>query len=250
MTNKKKNTFFILEGIDVQTIEKKYKLDSVQHNITYLEEIVPDKTEFFPFILDKYKSQCITMIDCISKEQIKDGLHCFWCKHSFSTHPIGCPLKYVPNKIKKTFSSNITKEVYDLQQNISKTFIMDNDDIVKCDYYETEGCFCSFNCCLSWIYDQKGIFNPNIKMNNLKYSHSEMLLYKMYFDTFQTIPKEITRAPSWKLLQEYGGFLSIDEFRNSFQTRIFIDKRNVYHNIPKIKVLGDIYEEDTFILKS
>ena len=47
-------------------------------------------------------------------------------------------------------------------------------------YYETDGCFCSFNCCLAFINDN---------VHNAMYSSSKHLLMKMYYDIFNKVEK-------------------------------------------------------------
>ena len=65
-----------------------------------------------------------------------------------------------------------------------------------------------------------------------------MLLLKMYNDIYQhtTIPY-IEEAPHWRKLKEYGGDLSIDEFRDSFnkieyKNHGFIMCKKLFKEIP------------------
>jgi hypothetical protein len=77
------------------------------------------------------------------------------------------------------------------------------------DYYNDiffcVGNFCSWNCAKSY----------NIDLNDITIWKRESLLNLMFYKTYNTY-KEIISAPSWLLLEDFGGFLSIDEFRNSF----------------------------------
>ena len=73
------------------------------------------------------------------------------------------------------------------------------------------------------------------------YNISEMLLLKMYNDIHQVqTPYNIEEAPHWRKLKEYGGDLSIDEFRDSFNK---IEYKNHGFIVPKFKSLGILFEE-------
>jgi hypothetical protein len=74
-----------------------------------------------------------------------------------------------------------------------------------------EGCFCSFNCVKAYIED--------INHFNIKYRESIGLLTLLYSKTFNQdiLYSTIYPAPHWSLLKEYGGNLTIEQFRNEFQ---------------------------------
>jgi len=138
----------------------------------------------------------------------------------------------------KVCKSEITKEIYTIEQKIPKnvkTTEKENERIIPNDYYETDGAFCSFNCCMAFIKDN--IHNP-------LYKNSKNLLIKMYIHVFNPTSKfKINTAPSWRLLKSYGGFMGIDEFRNSFNTYIYIDKNHMLSSIPKLNPNGKMFEE-------
>jgi len=69
------------------------------------------------------------------------------------------------------------------------------------------GNFCSFNC--------KKAFN--IDLNDINMWKKESLINLEYYLTYGR-HKEIIPAPSWLTLKEYGGFLTINEFRKNFDT--------------------------------
>lgn len=77
------------------------------------------------------------------------------------------------------------------------------------DYYNNtffcNGHFCSYNCAKS--------HNLNIN-DNLTWKRCS-LLNLLYYQTYAEY-KEIIPAPSWLILEEYGGTMSINEFRNNF----------------------------------
>jgi len=71
--------------------------------------------------------------------------------------------------------------------------------------FKTFGVFCSYNCALSY----------NIDINDESISKRTSLLYYLYKKTYK---KDIiiNKASDWRVLQDYGGPISIDEFRNNF----------------------------------
>lgn len=72
--------------------------------------------------------------------------------------------------------------------------------------FECDGIFCSFNCIVAYLQEH----------NQYRYKDSNVLLLMMYRHIFKK-HRDITKivpSPSWKLLKEYGGHLSIDEYRN------------------------------------
>jgi hypothetical protein len=71
--------------------------------------------------------------------------------------------------------------------------------------YHVRGNFCSFNCTLAYA-----------QLHNDQTNNYAELLHKMA-RTIYNKPVEITPAPSKEVLLEYGGTITIDEFRNSFQ---------------------------------
>jgi hypothetical protein len=218
----KKRCFF-LKGFNSEDVDKKYGL----YIISNIEKEIPDtknKTDIFD-VLEKHEENSIsflinddrlsTMKNWLNIEQ-KTNCLCFWCKHSFKTFPIGCPIKYINNRIEKYYISQITKDKYYMKENITKNKLekilqikQDNITVtsVESDYYLTDGIFCSFNCILAFINDQS--------FDNF-YSESKMLLHTMYKTIVGKEIKKITPAPHWRLLKVFGGTFSIEEFRDCF----------------------------------
>jgi hypothetical protein len=67
------------------------------------------------------------------------------------------------------------------------------------------GNFCSWNCAKSF----------NIDVNDSSTWKRESLLNLMYYKTYGDF-KEIIPAPSWLMLEDFGGLLNINDFRNLF----------------------------------
>lgn len=239
----KRKEIFLLKDVEPYKVELKYglqtKVDNPQTIIPMETTLLNPKTEFFSF-LDESRKFCLTMRDSITHGEITSKM-CFWCRHSFETIPIGCPMKYVSSTIMKTCQSETVtddvKETYVIEQEIPIQYLADISDIAvgtihPKDYYETEGSFCSFNCCMAYINDH---------VRDSRYSNSKSLLGKMYLTSFNRVEK-IHPAPDWKLLQAYGGPLTLAEFKTA-GNYLYIDKSHPVANIPKVSPMGRIYEQ-------
>ena len=215
-------------------------------NITKISELnistEPDTVSF----LDESKKEktCIVTMLSITDGQFlpeKTHVHCWWCRHSFDWKPLSCAIRYVPNQVEKEYTSEITKDSYNIRENIdmkyNKSIFTGTDNIsykfYEKDYYESDGIFCSFNCWLAHIHENK---------SNPLYKNSLYLLNKIYFDYFGEPPTNLKPAHSWKLLKSYGGHLSIQKFRETFNRVEYIDKGRIL-NIMKFKPAGNIFEE-------
>ena len=197
----------------------------------------------------KNKHICLlTMKDLITGSQLpeKTDTHCFWCRHSFKTTPVGCPISFIPNKVTKLHYSEITKDKYKITDNVtfkrkkkikdlmenhkSKFDILDNHE----SFFIVDGLFCSFNCCMAFIKDRS---------HEEFYKKSESLLYAMYNKTFGNLDHNIASAPDWRLLTSYGGPLTIEEFRNSFSNIKFTDINDYIVHTPACRMIGKLYEK-------
>ncbi len=231
---------FLLRNIDLANFDTEDNGQYIPENATTIDALHSyTKHSSFHSFIDESKKYYITMIDSIMQKQIM-GRYCFWDRHPFHTIPIGCPIKWVCDRVVKVYVSEITKEKYAITQHISQSQYerapLHADKLVKNSYYETDGCFCSFNCCLAFIKD-------NIK--NPLYEDSHHLLMRMYIEIFdgQNIV-HIFPAPSWRLLEEYGGHMNIQEFRDSFSNSVYIDINHQVSKLPKKLPIGHVYEEN------
>ena len=244
---------FTLKNIDVDKIHKLYNLDITSNlnkneanieNTTKLSDLSSsnEEKELRSFLDNKEDKVIVTMVDYISLEKIpeKTDVKCWWCRHHFDWFPLGCPLKYVASQLEKTYFSDITKDKYTIKENISRdkrSFFENNNNpkinILEREYYEVDGFFCSFNCCLAFINENK---------NNSIYKHSKNLLKKIYFDIFKMYPENFIPSPSWKLLKDYGGKLNIEEYRKNLNKVEYIDLGLLRNNL-KFKKCSLIYNE-------
>lgn len=96
---------------------------------------------------------------------------------------------------------------------------------IKCkdDAYLVDGIFCSFNCCKAFIDDQK---------HNSIYKYSNHILDMMYYSIYNEYI-DIKKAPNWKILTDYGGNKSIDQFRESFNSIEYINNNNYIVKLPE-----------------
>ena len=100
--------------------------------------------------------------------------------------------------------------------------------------FYVKGNFCSFNCAASYIFNSNMV--PNDKWE--KYSLLNLLRKKL-----TTKCEKITLAPPRETLKEFGGFYSIDEFR-----QVTCDKTYTIINPPMISIVPKI-EENTYNYK-
>ena len=223
-----KNPKFVLKNVSFDFIDVKYKFNTngntsdklaniySVHTKTKISNISKEVKNNFSFI-DEAKNEryCLMTMKNINNINKNPSCSCFWCRHPFEYKPLGCPIDYINDKVYKEYYSEITKNNYCLQETITKNQLENVKDIKNDDFtlkhspqnfYLVDGIFCSFNCCYAFILEQK---------NNPLYNKSAMYLKKMYYDLFQ-YDNDLEPAPSWRLLQSYGGDLSIADFRKNF----------------------------------
>mgnify|MGYP001417201186 CR=1 FL=1 len=250
MSKKVKEKYVImLKGINIEKVNLKYNINQkeeinskeINSTTTKLSDLMCQKGTPEPIsFLDESKrlhTCMVSMIDFNSKMNINLlRYHCYWCKHPFENRPIGCPITYVSGKAIKKYHSHITKDNYTIKENIINTDMKINDpniNILTDEYYETDGVFCSFNCCKAWILDNK---------HNRLYDSSDMLLTKMYNDLLNSKLVKINVAPHWRILEHYGGHLNIIQFREGFSNIEYI-YQGITRNIPKMVSICQLYEE-------
>lgn len=122
---------------------------------------------------NKYFPMNVNFIDNTSGKTIvseKTDVACWWCTCGFDTAPCFIPERY------------------------------DNDK------YYVFGCFCTFNCAVSY----------NLNMGDYKIYDRYSLIKKLYQCIFST-DDDIIMAPSKEVLDKYGGPLTINEFRKNFK---------------------------------
>lgn len=119
---------------------------------------------------------------------------CWWCRSTFSTQPLGCPIKYVSEE--NSDSENVLEMLK--EQNLS------TED--GTDYFEIEGIFCDFPCMKAYILHRIKITNSPVYRKSL--TLLTLLCYKLT-GKIMAIPT----ANDWRLIQEWGGVYTKEQFR-------------------------------------
>lgn len=201
MASRKKQNTFRLKNIRSEEIDKQYGFDS--SNVIYItDNVIPPQTTKITelknniILMDELKSSYNARVSMIHTSKDK-RYNCFWDRHPIvSGTEIYCPIERINDPKIKTYTSHINGKQYKIQDSIQ----LYKDKEVYKNYY-IDGIFCSTECCLAFIEDNK---------HNPLYQYSEFLLRDLYnLDSTRV-------APHWRLLIEYGGNQTIEEFRKSF----------------------------------
>jgi hypothetical protein len=106
-------------------------------------------------------------------------------------------------------------------------------ELLQNNTYHVSGCFCSFNCALAYnLY----------YLRDSKIYHRKSLVYKLYRELYGLGPDDtvdLREAPPREILEDFGGTMTIESFRESFVT---INKEYVIY-VPPIKPINIIIEE-------
>jgi hypothetical protein len=160
------------------------------------------------------------MIQCVKSTPVFDGkqaYNCFWCTLPIKNSPLGCPIKSIPIYKNKNTAPEL---LYSIEQQPNEN------------KYLTTGIFCSFNCIKAYIIANRHDFTFN---------NSTRLLANMYAEiTGDNNPVTIEPAPHMSLLMMYGGTLTPEQYQESFNRVIYID-RGVISMYP----ISYMYEETT-----
>lgn len=211
--------FIILHNIDVERILNQYYGENDETNSEEIEETPINFNENIDISSlmhekDKKSKRSIYFIDP-NKEKVKMWVnmvdivqagalprftneYCWWCRSSFTTHPIGCPLRYHSENLPPLKKKRAIKRLLDANLPV--------DDGI--DFFETEGIFCTFPCVKAYIIDNLS------KSDNNDYRRSLTLLTFMY-QKLMGEKQMIPAAGSWKTLINYGGHLTPEEFRSA-----------------------------------
>jgi hypothetical protein len=114
------------------------------------------------------------------------------------------------------------------------TYPFDNQPCYLPEKYSSEkyyvvGCYCSYNCASAY----------NFSINDMKVWERNTLLKQLYDEVIDN-DRQLIPAPSNKLLERFGGPLTIEEFRKSF----LVHKKEYRYIFPPMAPLVPIIEED------
>ena len=130
-------------------------------------------------------------------------IKCWWCCHNFDSTPCGIPIKY------------------------------ENDS------FYVMGCFCSFNCALS--------YNFNTKIDK-KWERAGLI--KLLHNKIFNVDEDVEYAPNRECLKDFGGYMTIDEFRkNMSKLKYNINYPPMLSIIPQIeevKIIKETNRENDF----
>jgi hypothetical protein len=124
-------------------------------------------------IIDSIKNRSYEISVKESKNLLENKSVCWWCTHDFEGDALYCPDKYIGST----------------------------------DKFVVSGCFCSFNCILSYKMEKKD--------NNC---HLVSFMNKKITGEYVSIHK----APSRYCLEKYGGPITIENYRKTFRDNSFI----------------------------
>lgn len=259
MSKKKGHYIFSLIGVNIEEIDKQFGIGfkdtlftttNIPKNSTNIDDLETKHTPDVISFLDeaKKKRTCyVSIIDFQTKKQLSNTRQykCFWDRNYIPDfiQPIGCPVKFVPNKATRCYHSELSKDQYVISEEITnkkahQLSLRNNSEftIEHNSYYETDGIFCSFNCLMAYIKADENCRNP-------LYNRSESLAMQMYIELNDEKPDEILPAPHWRQLEEHGGHLTIEQFRASFNKIEYVN-----HGVISQKSLGMIYEDKIRLL--
>tara|TARA_B100000929_G_scaffold288102_1_gene275938 strand:- start:13708 stop:14925 length:1218 start_codon:yes stop_codon:yes gene_type:complete len=128
------------------------------------------------------------------------NIRCWWCCHDFDNKPIGIPTLYKENK------------------------------------FHVYGCFCSFNCALSYNFNT----DDNKKWERIGLIH---LLYKKIYNTKEV---NISYAPEREFLKIFGGHMDISKFRNLDK---ILKKYEVVYP-PMLSIIPQLEETEIYVESS
>lgn len=146
-------------------------------------------------------------------------IRCHWDHHTFEGVGILCPLSYRPKQVAKVGYNEVKLRSINKASESNNSKFMIKENVPSCKdttnlgkniieitdaFFEVDGVFCSPECCLAFINEEK------TKFGGSKYFESERLLYFMLGLTSRIVP-----ANHFRLLKEYGGNLSIEQFRQN-----------------------------------
>lgn len=232
---------FSLFGINLEKIDNKYKLEHSTDNcpdnttkiISLVEKRIDDPESFVFMDESKRTRKCSLTFPKFSSQS-----NCYWDRNPIPKDiiPIGCPINFVPCKAVKSYFSEISKDRYIITEMITeqrkKQLENKHDKRITLEeesYYETDGIFCSFNCILAYVNENK---------SNPLYNYSKILTIKLYNDIHNNKINKIIPAPHWKELVEYGGNMTISQFRNSFA-----NSEHTNYGILNCKSIAHLFEE-------
>ena len=216
-------TEFTLTGVDVEKIilsnyqiclndSKDFK-KSQEHDETDtildigdkdigITEILHEKSKRSVFFLDPNKHRVkywVNMLDITQNGALPryTSKPCWNCRSTFKSRPLGCPIEYHSNK-----TEGLDKERFEEKLKAANLPTDTND------FFETEGIFCMFPCMKRYALDQLAM------TKSAKYKKALTLITTLHLKIFGNLVT-IPTADTWKVLKDWGGHLSPEQYRAS-----------------------------------
>lgn len=205
--------------------EYETKLDNLYE--TNVTSLIHENSKKYVTFLDPHQSSVkmwITMLDYVTGGPlpVSTDKACWWCRDTFISCPIGAPIKYHSHKL-----SGPKKEI--IENNLRKYNLPTDTN----DFFETEGIFCSFPCVKAYISEE-------LKKGNILYKDSTTLLSLLYFKLYGIV-LVIDKAPTWRLIDKWGGHLPINHYRASYCKLEYTTTCNIKR--PLMYSVGTLIEE-------
>ncbi len=218
---KKVSTTFILQGIDVEELllsnyqvgpkDTKKGDEDVEETDTIIDigdkeigitEILHEKSKRSIFFLDPNKHRVkywVNMIDITQNGALPRYITkpCWWCRATFKSRPLGCPIEYHSHK-----TEGLDKERFEEKLKAANLPIDTND------FFETEGIFCMFPCIKAYALQQMAM------TKSAKYKKTLTLITTLHLKIFGKLVT-IPTADTWKVQREWGGHLTSEQYRAS-----------------------------------
>lgn len=245
--------------IDVGKVEKNYKLKPSE---VHQPLIVPSKGDISVSYIDSTRRnrKCvITMKNYMTQKDVplKYKGRCCNDHHTFNSQAIGCPISYISSVATIKYYSDITGSHVIIKRDLTKQESREYTSSGKLpealsklptkdemkdyekkieinDYYLVDKFFCSIECVRRYIHDNR---------LNVLYRSSLSLLFELAEDYFGVRPDRINMASDHCLLVEYGGHLTIEDYRHNFNTVEYVDRNDTVKKLPVIFPVGHTFEE-------
>jgi hypothetical protein len=151
---------------------------------------------------------------------------CFWCRNSFSGEIFSIPTHYIPSHYPVPNGTAETKSFVEKEVTRAERRMMQEEKtpVTMGETFELDGVFCSGECRQAFLEEhvQDPIYRDSVA------------LLKLYDDT-KYVP-----AMSWRLLREYGGRFTVEEFREKNASKKVKYRENSIN-------IGERYLERDFI---
>ena len=157
--------------------QEKYikKLETEIHEYKHIIQSTIDNNGMNLTKVNRMKTDFVFIDDSTKKQIIieKTEIACWWCTYNFDSVPCFIPEKYIDEK------------------------------------YHVFGCFCSYNCALSY----------NLNMNDYNVGNRHSLLKRLH-NTIYNSNEDIPLAPPKEVFEKFGGTLTYPEYRKNCQTNL------------------------------